>query len=165
MQYSLGMSLPRVITARHFAKRAPSSRYSFRRSRSPSRPSVTVSPSASASGFAPVSTLIPGTIPFDSSNFGKGVPSAELWRIVSSKRMTPPMYSSAPSVVKRRSVSAPRLFVRLDANRVEAFLDRAAALVRREDSLAVRDDRLGGLLQLLNVHVSGPPGLFPGGSR
>ena len=62
------------------------------------------------------------------------------------------------------AVSAPRLFVRLDADRVEAFLDRAAALVRREDSLAVRDDRLGGLLQLLNVHVSGPPGLFPGGS-
>src|SRR5580765_198650 len=51
------------------------------------------------------------------------------------------------------AVSAPRLFVRLDTDRVEAFLDRAAALVRREDSLTVRDDRLGGLLQLLNVHV------------
>jgi hypothetical protein len=41
--------------------------------------------------------------PFDSSSFGKGVPSADDWRIVSSKRMTPLMYSSTPSVVKSRS--------------------------------------------------------------
>ena len=78
------MSVPIVITARHFAKRAPSSRYSASRSRSPSSPSVTVSPSASARGFAPVSTLIPGTIPLDSSSFGNGVPSEACWRIVSS---------------------------------------------------------------------------------
>ena len=32
--------------------------------------------SASASGFAPWSTLIPGMMPFDSSSFGNGVPSA-----------------------------------------------------------------------------------------
>ncbi len=103
MQYSLGMLFPIVMTARHFVKRAPSSRYSSSRARRPSRPSVTVSSSASASGFAPLSTLIPGMTPLDSSSFGNGVPSAELCRIVSSKRMTPLMYSSAPSVVKSRS--------------------------------------------------------------
>ena len=70
--------------ARHFAKRAPSEWYSASRSRSPSRPSVTVSPSAPASGFAPASTLMPGMIPYEASNSGNGVPSAELWRIVSS---------------------------------------------------------------------------------
>ena len=91
MQYSLGMFLPIEITARHFAKRAPSPAYSSRRPRRPSRPSVTVSPSASASGFAPVSTLMPGMIPRDSSSFGNGVPSVELCLSVSSKRMTPLM--------------------------------------------------------------------------
>jgi hypothetical protein len=64
---------------------------------------VIVSPDAFASGFAPLSTLIPGMIPRCSSSFGNGVPSADDCRIVSSKRMTPLMYSSAPSVVKRRS--------------------------------------------------------------
>jgi hypothetical protein len=42
-------------------------------------------------------------IPLPSSSCGNGVPSAELWRIVSSKRITPLMNSSAPSVVKSRS--------------------------------------------------------------
>jgi hypothetical protein len=45
---------------------------------------VIVSPSVSASGFAPVSTLIPGMTPLLSSSFGKGVPSEADWRIVSS---------------------------------------------------------------------------------
>ena len=62
-QYSLGMPSPIVITARHFVKRAPSSRYSARRSRRPSSPSVIVSPGAFARSFAPASTLMPGMIP------------------------------------------------------------------------------------------------------
>ncbi len=89
--------------ARHLANRAPSSAYSASRSRSPSRPSVTVSPSASASGFAPMSTLMPGMIPFAVSTSRSGVPSAAFWRSVSSKRMTPLTNSSAPSVRKRNS--------------------------------------------------------------
>src|SRR6478735_7010522 len=40
MQAWLGRVLLILMTARHFAKRAPISRYSERRSRSPSRPSV-----------------------------------------------------------------------------------------------------------------------------
>jgi hypothetical protein len=44
-------------------QRAPMWRYSMRRSRNPSRPSVTVSPGAPASGFAPVSTLISTVTP------------------------------------------------------------------------------------------------------
>ena len=42
--YPLGSPSPIEITARHFANRAPSPRYSSNRSRSPSRPSVIVSP-------------------------------------------------------------------------------------------------------------------------
>ena len=44
-----------------------------------------------ASGIAPVSTLMPGMIPCSSSSFTSGVPSAAVWRIVSSKRITPLM--------------------------------------------------------------------------
>ena len=62
-----------------------------------------VSPSACASGFAPWSTLMPGMTPFDASSLGNGVPSDALWRIVSSKRMTPLTNSSAPGVVKSSS--------------------------------------------------------------
>ncbi len=62
-----------------------------------------VSPSVSANGFAPVSTLIPGMIPLLSSSSGNGVPSEADWRIVSSYRITPEMNSSAPSVVKSNS--------------------------------------------------------------
>ena len=51
------------------ARRAPCS--SARRSRRPSRPSVTFSPSAPASGLAPVSTLIPGIMPRAASRSGK----------------------------------------------------------------------------------------------
>src|SRR5579884_380889 len=109
MQYSLGCVSEIEYVARHFAKRAPSSRYSSSRLPSPSSPSVTVSPSASASGFAPLSTLIPGMTPFEASSSGNGVPSSERCRIVSSKRMTPLMNSSTPGVVKRRLRYARRL--------------------------------------------------------
>src|SRR3954454_24297495 len=109
MQYSLGLSASIEYVARHFAKRAPSSRYSSSLARSPSRPSVTVSPFASASGLAPASTLIPAMTPFDSSNFGNGVPSCPDWRVVSSKRITPLMYSSTPSLPNSRSRGARRV--------------------------------------------------------
>src|SRR5690349_1799139 len=109
MQYSLGRSASIEYVPRHFAKRAPSCTYSSSRARRPSRPSVIVSSFASASGFAPLSTLIPGMTPFDSSSFGNGVPSAADWRIVSSNRITPLMYSSTPSVANSSSRYARRL--------------------------------------------------------
>src|SRR6516165_7446340 len=62
------------MTARHFAKRAPMLRYSVRRSRSPSSPSVTVSLEEPAKGFAPVSTLMPGRIPWLARVSAKGAP-------------------------------------------------------------------------------------------
>ena len=65
---------------------------------------MTVSPSAaSANGLAPLSTLMPGMMPLPASAFGNGTPSLVAWRIVSSDRITLPMNSSTPSVVKRRS--------------------------------------------------------------
>ena len=100
MQYALGRVSVMVYVARHLANRAPSEWYSARRSRRPSRPSVTVSPSASASGLAPRSTLMPGMMPWSSRIFTSGVPSVAFWRMVSSKRITPLMKSAAPFVVK-----------------------------------------------------------------
>jgi hypothetical protein len=51
------------ITARHFAKRAPCSKYFGSRSASLSRPLVMSSPGHSGSGAVPSSTLMPGMEP------------------------------------------------------------------------------------------------------
>ena len=50
------------------------------------------------------------------------------------------------------AVRAPGLLGRLEADRVESLLDRAVALVRREDPLALGDERPGGLVQLVVRH-------------
>ncbi len=84
MHARVGMPEPMVITARHFAKRAPRLAYSFSRSRRPSRPSVTFSPGNPASAFAPVSTLMPGMMPRSARSFGNGTPFRLDCRMVSS---------------------------------------------------------------------------------
>ena len=84
MQVLLGMSSPIVITARHLANSAPSFTYSARRSRRPSRPSVTSSPGNPASGLAPRSTLMPGMMPASFITLVNGTPALVDWRMVSS---------------------------------------------------------------------------------
>ena len=42
---------------------------------------------------------MPGMMPWSSSSFTRGVPSAAVWRMVSSKRITPLMYSEMPVAV------------------------------------------------------------------
>ena len=70
---------------------------------------MTVSPSAPASGFAPLSTLMPGMTPCDCKTSTMRRPSDVSWRIVSSKRITPLIVSPRPSVVKSSSRQARRL--------------------------------------------------------
>ncbi len=106
MHAIVGMPSPIVMTARHLAKRAPSPAYSASLSRRPSRPSVTFSPGKPAMGLAPLSTLMPGTIPLPERSLGKGVPSDADCRRVSSYMITPDMCFSAPAVVKRISLYA-----------------------------------------------------------
>ena len=53
-------------------------------------------------------------------------------------------------------VEAPVLLVRLDADRVEALLDRPRALVRGEDPLVVGDDRAGGVVEVVGRHQRAP---------
>ena len=53
-------------------------------------------------------------------------------------------------------VGAPVLLGRLDADRVEALLDRAGRLVGGQDPLVVRDDRAGGVVELLPGHQRSP---------
>ena len=103
-----GIFVPIVITARHFVKRAPSLPYSASRSRNSSRPSVIVSPGKPASGFAPLSTLIPARMPWLLSASGNGMPAAVFWRIVSSNKIAPLIKSPSPGVVKSISRYARR---------------------------------------------------------
>ena len=108
-----------AMTPRHLVNFAPSLAYSSRRSRSPSRPSVTCSPSAPASGFAPRSTLMPGMMSWLLSTSTNARPSFALCRSVSSYRMTPLMYSPAPCVLKSSCRHARRLSS-VDSTPIEA---------------------------------------------
>src|SRR5258706_10336632 len=118
-QEGMSLSLPIVMTARHLAKRAPSLKYSSRRLRRPSSPSLTFSPGLSAMSCAPPSTLIPGMRPFALRYSAKGFPSFVFWRSVSSKRMTPLTNSAIPGVVKRSSRYA-RRFSSFDSTPTES---------------------------------------------
>jgi hypothetical protein len=87
-------------------------------------------------------------IPLLSSSFGNGVPSLALWRIVSSNRITPAdVVLRALGCEEQLAVGAPVVLGRLGPDRVEALLDRAVALVRRQDSLALGDKRSGSVLE------------------
>src|SRR5678815_2010713 len=55
------------------------------------------------------------------------------------------------------AVGAPRLFGRLQLDGVEALLDRAAGLVRRQDALALRDHRPRDRFQFTAIHDLLPP--------
>src|SRR5437764_1076630 len=57
---------------------------------------------------------------------------------------------------EKLAVGAPGVLGRLDADRVEALLDRAGALVRCEDSLPLGDERLRRLVQLVPGHAGSP---------
>jgi hypothetical protein len=87
---------------------APLRKPRTKRSRNPSSPSVIFSPGKFAIAFAPLSTLIPGTIPCCSSTSTKLRPSWVFCRIVSSKRITPLINSPAPFVVNKSSRYARR---------------------------------------------------------
>jgi hypothetical protein len=113
MHTRLGSPAPGVMTPRHLAKRAPMPAYSASRSRRPSRPSVTVSCAWPASGFAPVSTLMPGMMPAPVSAETKDAPVLVFWRMVSSKRIAPLMHAPRPgalTISSRQSRRAPSVW-------------------------------------------------------
>ena len=62
------------------------------------------------------------------------------------------------------AVSAARLFGRLQLDGVEALLDRAAGLVRRQDALALRDHRPCGRFKFTAIHTAAS-GLLGTGSQ
>ena len=130
------------ITARHFANRAPSSRYSTSRARSPSRPSVTSSSGDFASGVVPLSTLMPGMMPASSRIFDERAAVGGLLadRLVEQDHAAD-VVGGARGREQHLAVRAAAVLGRVAADRVEALLDRAAALVGGEDALARRDQR------------------------
>src|SRR5690348_14830487 len=95
MQLPDGESSPIVMTARHLANLAPSFAYSFRRSRRPSRPSVTTSPGKPASACGPLSTLMPGRMPLSIMTLVNGTPALVDWR---RDRKSTRLNSSHPSI-------------------------------------------------------------------
>src|SRR4051812_25072711 len=97
------------MVERHLAKRQPSLKYSSRRLASPSNPSLTFSPlGASGRSTRPLSTLMPGMMPFFCRYSGNGVPSLAFCRAVSSNRITPGRDCSTPGVLKRSCREARR---------------------------------------------------------
>ena len=143
MQYALGIFSPSMaMTARHFVNFAPSSLYSARRSRSPSRPSVTVSPSAPASGFAPLSTLIPGKDPgvLEQLRERDAVLRGLADRLVVEDHPRD-VVAEARGRKEQLPVGPTFLFGGLDLDRLQALFDRARALVRREDAFPRRHER------------------------
>src|ERR1700738_4601265 len=133
---------PMSITARHFANWAPSPRYSTRRSRSPSSPSVMTSPGENGSGFVPLSTLMPGSAPVLAITLTRGVPSFALWRIVSSYRMTPEMHLDMASVARKRSSRSSRRLSGVDSTPMES----KRFLMVPDDSSAARMPRPGATI-------------------
>ena len=73
MQPRLGKPSPMVMTARHLAKGAPSFRYSVEAiPQTVQTLGNSFRPGCPARSFAPPSTLMPGMMPRDASNFGEG---------------------------------------------------------------------------------------------
>ena len=142
------------ITARHLAKRAPSPRYSMSRSRRPSSPSVMVSPGKAGErlraevdldardhallrqvlreGRAVLGFLADGLIVENDAAHRLGRPGGGEQHL---------------------AVGAPMLLGRIELDAVEALLDRAGALVRGQDALALGDHRVATRLSSLGFIV------------
>ena len=139
--------------ARHLAKRAPSPRYSSSRSRSPSRPSVIVSaPSRERERLRAHVHLDPGDDPAPGEQLreGRAVGRALPDRLVVEDHARDELLR-ALGREQQVPVGAPVLLGRLDADRVEALLDRPRALVRGQDPLALGHERLRGLVERLSA--------------
>jgi hypothetical protein len=130
-------------TARHLVNRAPRSWYSARRSRRPSRPSVTFSPVAPASGFAPLSTLMPGNDPARREKVGerRAVRAGLSDRLVEEDHTTD-MCLHAGCREEHLAIRSSGLLRRLQADRPETLLDRRRRLVCGKDAFARCDERV-----------------------
>ena len=137
------------ITARHLANRAPIARYSSRRPRSPSSPSVMRSSGKPASGFAPRSTLMPGMIPC----VGEQIGQARTRRAPLADRLV--LQDDAADVLgdarrgeEHLAVGAAAVRCRVDPKRAETLRQRPGSLVSRQDALSIGDKRSRGDFQV-----------------
>jgi hypothetical protein len=74
-------------------------------------------------------------IPRSDSSLAKGVPPVELWRNVSSKRMTPLIAFDTSGGKEQFPVSPVIFFSRFELDRIETFLDGGIAFIRCKNSL------------------------------
>ena len=116
-----------------------------------------VSPGASASGFAPVSTLIPGTMPRLASTCASGRPRGAL---LSDRLVLHDDATDRGGGVGRREqqfpIRAPALLGGADAERFEPLGQRARGLVGGQDALAIGDQSPRGAHGVL-IHRSIAP--------
>ena len=144
--------------ARHLANLAPRSRYSARRSRSPSRPSVTVSPSETGERLGAGVDLDAGddALLLEQLDERRAVGRLLADRLVEQDHAAD-VVGRALGAEQHLAVVAPVVLGGLHRDRVEALLDGAAALVGGEDALARRDQRPGDLVELCETsHVVAP---------
>ena len=143
-----------VMTARHLAKRAPSLWYSARRSRRPSRPSVTVSILACgpASGLAPRVDLDAGdrTGGLHDVDQRRAVLGLLADRLVIEDDAGDVVLHALAGAEQHLAIVAARVLGRGDADGVEALLDRAGAFVGSKDAFAGGNERLGDFRKLFS---------------
>jgi hypothetical protein len=165
----LGRPSPIEYVARHFANRAPSARYSEKRSRSPSSPSVTVSSLEAGQRLGAAVDLDPGDHPPAGEQLrerravGGPLPDRLVEEDDAADERLDPRRGE-----EQLAVRAARRLGRVDADLREAPGDRAGALVGGEDALAGSDELAGGGVQ--QVHGVPSPGrcacrLPPAGDR
>ena len=100
----VGISSPMFITALHLVNFAPNLAYSAHLSSRTSRPWVNVSTSESLKGFNPLSTFIPGKAPLSSIRSISDWPASVFCLIVSSNKITPPIFPLIPFDEKSSSL-------------------------------------------------------------
>jgi hypothetical protein len=121
---------------------------------------VIFSPGKLAMAFAPLSTLIPGTIPCCSSTSTKLRPSRVFCRIVSSNKITPLMNSPTSFVVNKIStIHPPVLLIRSHIDAFQSLLDRPRTFVSCQDpfpgatSFLATDSKVSVFMRLLLIDV------------
>ena len=157
MQYAEGIPSPMVMTARHLVNVAPSATYSASRSRRPSKPSVTFS-------FGAKGEVLGALVDLDArQDAARGEQRAEVRSVrgALAQRLVEEddaadVFLDSPGREEKLAIGAPVLLGGFDADAVEALLDRARTLVRREDAFAGRHHLVGDCRQVIRAHDFAP---------
>ena len=157
MQYAEGIPSPMVMTARHLVNAAPREAYSASRSRRPSRPSVTFSSRGESQILGAHVDLDAGE---DAARSEKRAEVHSVRRALAQRFVeeddAADVFLDSLRREEKLTIGAPVLLGGFDADAVEALLNRARALVRREDAFARRHHLVGDFRQVVHAHDFAP---------